>query len=177
MVTAGLVPVLFGTAGCLGLNKDPKLDAALARYRGRDFTVGYPRAWAPPAGDRRLVPGSLFEVITPVSVGPTASFDILTHWGGVDLLDGVVSDFMQVSRRQRGFRLIGEETVDIDGHTGYEVSKEYRGTLGATSGRFRTVDWFAPLKSGTVVDVRIGFAADRYDAALVTSVRRSLSVD
>jgi hypothetical protein len=174
LVAIGLAPLIMGAGGCLG--DDPKLDVTLARYRGTGFTAGYPRTWARPPGDRRLVPGSLFEVTSPAAGEPTASFDILTHWGGTQLLDSVVSDFMRVSRGQRGFRLTGEERIDVTGHPGYEVSQEYQVQLRGTSALFRTVDWFAQLKNGAVVDVRIGFPGDRYDPSLVSSVRRSLSI-
>jgi hypothetical protein len=173
---AGLVPVMIGTAGCLGLKDGPEPDAALTRYTGEGFTVGYPKVWDRPAGGRRVVPGSLFEV-TAASVGePIGSFDILTHWGGEELLDSVVSDFMRVSRAQRGFQLIGQARIDVSGHTGYQVRKKYEGRLGKTPRRLHTVDWFAQLKNGTVVDVRIAFLSDHYDASTVASVGRSLSV-
>jgi hypothetical protein len=57
------------------------------------------------------------------------------------------------------------------------VRKEYEGRLGKTRRRLHTVDWFAQLKNGTVVDVRIAFLSDHYDASIVASVGRSLSVD
>ena len=177
MAVAGLVPVMIGAAGCLGLTDDAKIDPALTRYTGKGFTVGYPKVWDRSAGGRRLVPGSLFEVTSAPAGGPIGSFDILTHWGGEALLDSVVSDFMRVSRAQRRFQLIGQTRIDVSGHTGYQVRKEYEGRLGKTSGRLRTVDWFAQLKNGTVVDVRISFLKDHYDASIVASVGRSLSVD
>lgn len=65
----------------------------------------------------------------------------------------------------------------MSGHTGYQVRKEYEGRLGGRPRRLRTVDWFAQLKNGTVVDVRIAFQSDHYDASIVSSVGRSLSVD
>ena len=177
MAAAGLVPVMIGTAGCLGLTDGAETDAALTRYSGDGFTVGYPKVWGRPAGGRRVVPGSLFEVTAASSNEPIGSFDILTHWGGEALLDSVVSDFMRVSRAQRRFQLIGQTRIDVSGRTGYQVRKEYEGRLGKTSGRLRAVDWFAQLKNGTVVDVRIAFLKDHYDASIVASVGRSLSVD
>jgi hypothetical protein len=172
-MAAGLAPAILGAAGCLGLTDEPRLAPGLARYTGKGFTVGYPKTWVRPAADRRVVPGSLFEVTTTATGEPVGSFDILTHWGGVELLDSVVSDFMRVSRSQRGFQLIGQERIEVNGHTGYRVRKEYAARLG----RFHSVDWFAQLKSGTVVDVRIGFLSDHYDASTVAAVARSLSVD
>lgn len=174
LASAGLAPVILG-AGCLGLNDGPKLDAALTRYSGKGFTVGYPKAWARPA--HRIVPGSLFEVTTAAAGEPIGSFDILTHWGGEQLLDSVVSDFMRVSRSQRRFQLIGQDRIDLDGRTGYRVRKEYDGPFGEKSKRLHTVDWFAQLKNGTVIDVRIGFLSDHYDGSIVSSIGRSLSVD
>lgn len=174
LAATGLASLIMGAGGCLG--GDPKLDATLARYRGRGFTAGYPKDWARPPGDRRVVPGSLFEVTSPAAGEPTTSFDVLTHWGGTQLLDSVVSDYMRVSRGHRGFRLIGEARIDVTGHPGYEVSQEYQVQLSGVSAFFRTVDWFAQLKNGAVVDVRIGFPSDRYDPSLVSSVRRSLSI-
>jgi hypothetical protein len=171
LVVAGLAPAILVGVGCLGLEREPPLAAGLARYTGNGFTVGYPKTWVRPATGRRVVPGSLFEVTTAAE--PVGSFDILTHWGGVELLDSVVSDFMRVSRSQRGFHLIGQERIEVNGHTGYQVRKRYAARLG----EFHTVDWFAQLRNGTVVDVRIGFLRDHYDAPIVASVARSFSVD
>ena len=172
LMAAGLAPVIAGAAGCLGLKDEPRLAAGLARYTGKGFTVGYPKTWVRPAADRRVVPGSLFEVTTTAAGEPAGSFDIVTHWGGVGLLDSVVSDFMRVSRSQRGFQLIGQDRIEVNGQTGYQVHKQYAARIG----RLRTVDWFAQLKNGTVVDVRIAFPRDRYDASTVAAVGRSLSV-
>jgi hypothetical protein len=167
-----LLPAILSTSGCLGLKEDPKLDTSLRRYRGEGFSVGYPKAWARSASDRRAVPGSLFEVTTAAG-----SFDILTYWGRAQLLDDVVSDFLRISRAQRGFQLIGQERIDVDGSTGYRVRKECNGCIGTSSQRLHTVDWFAQLKNGTVVDVRIGFLTGHYDFSIVTSIGRSLAVD
>ncbi len=61
--------------------------------------------------------------------------------------------------------------------TGYQVRNEWEGRLGASSQRLHTVDWFAQLKSGTVVDIRVGFLSDHYDFAIASSIGRSLSLD
>ncbi|MDN3356884.1 hypothetical protein [Actinomadura sp. DC4] len=172
LAAAALAPAVLMASGCLGLTDEPPLASGLRRYTGKGFTVGYPKAWSRPAADRRVVPGSLFEVTTAAAGEPAGTFDILTHWGGTGLLDSVVSDFMRVSRSQRGFELIGQERIETNGHTGYQVREEY----GAAPRRLRTVDWFAQLKDGTVIDVRIGFARERYDASLVAAIARSLSV-
>ncbi len=151
----------------------------MRRFHGEGFSVGYPKGWGRSASDRRTVPGSLFEVTSP-KAGEKAligSFDILSYWGGPPLLDDVVSDFMRVSRTQPSFQLIGQERIDVNGHTGYQVRKEWEGTLGSSAQRLHTVDWFAQLESGTVVDIRIGFPSDHYDFSIVSSIGRSLSVD
>jgi hypothetical protein len=174
-----LVPAILATAGCFPLRGAPKLDASLSRYRGDGFTVGYPKEWARSASGERTVPGSLFEVVGPSQVAgrPAGSFDILTYWGRDQLLDDVVSNYMQISRSEQSFQLIGQERLDMDGHTAYQVRKESVGWLGASSQRLHTIDWFAQSKSGTVIDIRIGFPVDRYDFSVVSSIGRSLSVD
>ncbi len=170
---------MLSLPGCFWFKHDPKLDAALKRYRGDGFSVGYPKDWSRSASGERAVPGSLFEVMNvPAEARQTAgSFDILTYWGRDQLLDDVVSDFMRLSRTQHNFELIGQERLDLDGHTGYQVRKEADGWLGTASQRLHTVDWFTQLKSGTVVDIRIGFPSDRYDFSMVSSIGRSLAVD
>jgi hypothetical protein len=176
ILAVALVPAILSVAGCYPLKKDPELDASLKRYRGDGFSVGYPKAWARSLSGERAVPGSLFEVIDS-SQGPAGSFDILTYWGRDQLLDDVVSNFMQVSRSQRNFQLIGQKRIDMDGRTAYQVRKESEGWLGASSRRLHTVDWFVQLKGGTVVDIRVGFPIDHYDFSIVSSIGRSLSVD
>ncbi len=169
---------MLSLAGCFGIKEDPRLDSSLKRYRGDGFSVGYPKEWARSASGEKSVPGSLFEVIDRAEANQSiGSFDILTYWGRDQLLDDVVSDFMRVSRTQQNFELIGQERLDMDGRTGYQVRKESDGWLGTSSQRLHTVDWFAQLKSGTVVDVRIGFPSDRYDFTMVSSIGRSLAVD
>lgn len=174
-----LVPAILLAAGCYPLKGDPKLDGSLKRYRGDGFTVGYPKAWARSISGRRTVPEALFEVTSSGTGAKAAfgSFDILTYWGRDQLLDDVVSNFMEVSRSEQDFQLIGQERLDMDGHTAYQVRKESEGRLGASSQRLHQVDWFAQLKSGTVVDIRIGFPIDHYDFSIVSSIGRSLSVD
>jgi hypothetical protein len=174
-----LVPAILATAGCFPLRGEPKLDGSLQRYHGDGFTVGYPKDWARSASGERTVPGSLFEVVGPAQSTnrPAGSFDIVTYWGRDQLLDDVVSNFMEVSRSEQNFQLIGQERLDMDGHTAYQVRKESEGWLGSTSQKLHTVDWFAQLKSGNVVDIRIGFPADHYDFSVVSSIGRSLSVD
>jgi hypothetical protein len=169
---------MLSLSGCFWFKADPKLDASLKRYRGDGFSVGYPKGWARSASGERAVPGSLFEVMDTATASRTVgSFDILTYWGRDQLLDDVVSDFMRVSRTQHNFELIGQDRLDMDGHTGYQVRKESDGWLGTSSQRLHTVDWFAQLKSGTVVDIRIGFPTDHYDFSMVSSIGRSLAVE
>lgn len=165
--------------GCFPLGGEAKLDASLKRYRGDGFSVGYPKGWVRTATGRRSVPGALFEVVAPGAgaSGSSGSFDILSYWGRDQLLDDVVSNFMQVSRSQPDFQLIGQRRLDMDGHTAYQVRKEIEARLGTSSQRRHTIDWFAQLKNGTVVDVRIGFPDDHYDISIVSSIGRSLSVD
>jgi hypothetical protein len=179
LVAITLVPVILSTAGCSGLKHEPKLDASLRRYHGDGFTVGYPKGWVRRASERRIVRGSAFEVTDTKTDAnrPIGSFDILTYWGGKILLDDVVSDFMRVSRTQHSFELIGQERIDLEGHTGYQVRKESESRVGRSARRLHTVDWFAQLKNGTVVDVRIGFLSDHYDFSIVSSIGRSLAVD
>ena len=174
-----IVPAILATAGCFPLKGDPKLDKSLERYHGDGFTVGYPKQWARSASGERAVPGSLFEVVGPGQNAnrSAGSFDILTYWGRDQLLDDVVSNYMELSRAEQNFQLIGQERLDMGGHTAYQVRKESEGWLGASSQRLHTVDWFAQLKSGTVVDIRIGFPVDQYDFSVVSSIGRSLSVD
>lgn len=179
LAAVALVPAILSAAGCYPLKTDPELDASLKRYRGDGFSVGYPKAWARSASGARTVPGSLFEVVDSVR-GPdrsAGSFDILTYWGRDQLLDDVVSNFMQLSRSERDFQLIGQERLDMDGRPAYQVRKESESRLGSSSRRLHTVDWFAQLKNGTVVDIRVGFPSDHYDFSIVSSIGRSLSVD
>jgi hypothetical protein len=166
-------------AGCFPLSKEHELDASLKRYSGDGFSVGYPKSWVHTAVGRRSVPGSLFEVVDPGAggTGSAGSFDIVSYWGRDQLLDDVVSNFMQLSRAQPDFQLIGQRRLDMDGHTAYQVRKESETRLGTTPQRRHTIDWFAQLKNGTVVDVRIGFPDDHYDFSVVSSIGRSLSVD
>ena len=174
-----LVPVILLLVGCFPLGGDSRLDASLKRYRGEGFSVGYPKEWVRTVTGRRSVPGALFEVVAPGAgaTGSTGSFDILTYWGRDQLLDDVVSNFMRVSRSQPAFQLIGQRRLDMGGHTAYQVRKEIEARLGTSSQRRHTIDWFAQLKIGTVVDIRIGFPDDRYDFSIVASIGRSLSVD
>ena len=65
----------------------------------------------------------------------------------------------------------------LDGHTAYQVRKEIETRVGATAQRRHTIDWFAQLRNGTVVDIRVGFPDDHYDFSIVSSIGRSLSVD
>jgi hypothetical protein len=170
---------MLSAAGCFGLSREPELDTSLQRYHGDGFSVGYPKGWVRAVSDRRIVPGSAFEVYDAKTEGKRSigSFDILTYWGGKVLLDDVVSDFMRVSRTQRGFELIGQERIDLNGRTGYQVRKEGESRIGTSAQRLHTVDWFAQVKNGTVVDVRIGFLRDHYDFSIVSSIGRSLAVD
>jgi hypothetical protein len=179
LAAVALVPVMLLLVGCFPLGGETKLDASLKRYRGDGFSVGYPKGWVRTATGRRSVPGALFEVVAPGAgaSGSSGSFDILSYWGRDQLLDDVVSNFMQVSRAQPDFQLIGQRRLDMDGHTAYQVRKEIEARLGTSSQRRHTIDWFAQLKNGTVVDVRIGFPDDHYDISIVSSIGRSLSVD
>jgi hypothetical protein len=179
LAAVALVPVVLAVAGCFPLKRDPELDPSLKRFRGDGFSVGYPKKWVWSSEGGRAVPGSLFEVIdsrggTNVAAG---AFDILTYWGRDQLLDDVVSNYMQVSREERNFQLIGQQRVEMGGHTTYQVRKESEVRLGASSERLHTVDWFAQLKSGTVIDIRIGIPVDQYDFSIIASIGRSLSVD
>lgn len=177
-MAVALMPALLAIAGCFPLKHGPELDPSLKRYRGEGFSVGYPKGWARSLSGERAVPGSLFEVIDSAGASRSAgSFDILTYWGRDQLLDDVVSNFMQVSRTEQDFQLIGQKRLDTDGHTTYQVRKESEGWLGKSSRRLHTVDWFAQLKNGSVVDIRIGFPTDQYDFSIVSSIGRSLSVD
>jgi hypothetical protein len=179
LAAVALVPVVLLLAGCFPLDRDPKIDASLKRYKGDGFSVGYPKRWVHAVSGQRSVPGSLFEVVDPSAGanGSTGSFDIVTYWGRDQLLDDVVSNFMQVSRAQPDFQLIGQRRLDMGGRTAYQVRKEIEARSGTSSRRLHTIDWFAQLKNGTVVDIRIGFPDDHYDFSIVSSIGRSLSVD
>lgn len=179
LAAVALIPVTLLTAGCFPLGREHKLDASLKRYEGDGFSVGYPRRWVHTVPGRRSVPGSLFEVVEPGAGanGFSGSFDIVSYWGRDQMLDDVVSNFMQVSRAQPDFQLIGQRRLDMNGHTAYQVRKESETKLGNSAQRRHTVDWFAQLTNGTVVDVRIGFPDDHYDFSVVSSIGRSLSVD
>lgn len=179
LAAIALLPVILLLVGCFPLDGDAKIDASLKRYRGDGFSVGYPKEWTRTVTGRRSVPGALFEAVAPGTGanGAAGSFDILTYWGRDQLLDDVVSNFMLVSRGQPDFQLIGQRRLDMDGHTAYQVRKEIEARLGTSSQRRHTIDWFAQLKNGTVVDVRIGFPDDHYDFSIVSSIGRSLSVD
>lgn len=180
LAAVALVPVVLLLAGCFPLSEDgPRLDASLKRYQGDGFSVGYPKNWVRTTAGRRSVPGSLFEVVDPGAgaSGAAGSFDIVSYWGRDQLLDDVVSSFMQFSRSQPDFQLIGQRRLDMGGHTAYQVRKEIEAKVGTSSQRRHLIDWFAQLKNGTVVDVRIGFPDDQYDFSIVSSIGRSLSVD
>jgi hypothetical protein len=168
-------------AGCAGEKKE-SLPPSLSSYRGHGISAGHPKAWRPPAaGQGRVVPEAVFEVIDPVSTtrpGTAAAFDVLAYTDRTATVDELVFSFVQLSRTAPNFTLLAQRLVKIGNGTATEVSKEYDiPRTDAAPLRIRAVDWFIqPGEAEPVVNIRVGFTLDRYDEALVADIRESISI-
>jgi hypothetical protein len=164
------VCVAVSIAGCGGSDRPARQTAAgagLAVHQGRGFSVGYPKEWRPDPA-HRVFRSADFEV-RPVGAGSAqASLSVFTEpetRSTERLLDG----FVARSKRSRDFRLLARKRLDADGFGGREahvIRKAY--TSSDAAGRrtpLRQVDLFVRLSATSVVDVRMLFAAGRYDTS------------
>jgi len=161
-------------AGCGGSG----LDSRLTRYHKGEVSLGYPKAWRPPPAANRVVPGANFEVAsTSPGNGNEAALDVFTSAPGAAPLDRDVFDFVQISRTQPNFRLLGQRKTTISGRPAYEVTKEYGvPQAGGAPLMIRATDWLTLSSKGSRIDIRVGFVATKYDTSLIKAIKTSITI-